>query len=101
MAGLNLNINGDARRAQQALNDVATGSERAARITDQLARSFDHLENEAEERRLAPPETKALVEGHAAYEGTLRAVSVYLDGGPTPATVTRFGVAGRSRSHTS
>lgn len=44
---LDLNINGDARRAQQALNDVATGSERAARITDHLSRSFDHLEHEA------------------------------------------------------
>jgi hypothetical protein len=47
VAGLNLNINGDARRAQQALNDVATGSQRAARITDQLSRSYDHLEREA------------------------------------------------------
>lgn len=47
MSDLDLNINGDARRAQQALNDVATGSERAARITDHLSRSFDHLEHEA------------------------------------------------------
>lgn len=48
MAGnLNLNINGDARRARQALNDVASGAERAARITDQLSRSYDHLEHEA------------------------------------------------------
>jgi hypothetical protein len=38
------------------------------------------LENEAEERKLAPSETKALVEGHSAYERKLRAVSAYLDG---------------------
>jgi hypothetical protein len=38
------------------------------------------LENEAEERRLAPSETRALVEGHAAYERKLRAASAYLDG---------------------
>jgi len=39
------------------------------------------LENEAEERQLGPSETKALVEGHAAYEQKLRAASAYLDGG--------------------
>jgi hypothetical protein len=39
------------------------------------------LENEAEEGKLSPSETKALVEGHAAYERKLRAVSAYLDGG--------------------
>ncbi len=44
---LDLNINGNARRAQQALNDVATGTERAARITDHLSRAYDHLEHEA------------------------------------------------------
>jgi hypothetical protein len=38
------------------------------------------LENEAEGRKLAPWETKALVEGHSAYERKLRAVSAYLDG---------------------
>src|SRR5258708_1780212 len=38
------------------------------------------LENEAEEGKLAPSETKALVEGHSAYERKLRAVSAYLDG---------------------
>jgi hypothetical protein len=37
-------------------------------------------ENEAEEGKLAPSETKALVEGHAAYERKLRAVSAYVDG---------------------
>lgn len=47
MVDLNLNINGEARRARAALNDVASGSERAARITDHLSRSFDHLEREA------------------------------------------------------
>jgi len=50
---LDLNINGDARRARAALNDVATGSARAARITDQLARSLDHLENEANDAQRA------------------------------------------------
>lgn len=45
---LDLNINGDARRARAALNDVASGSARAARVADQLARSFDHLEREAD-----------------------------------------------------
>jgi hypothetical protein len=50
---LDLNIRGDARRAQAALNDVASGSARAARITDQLARSFDHLESEANEAQRA------------------------------------------------
>lgn len=44
---LDLNIRGDARRARQALEDVATGSARAARVSDQLSRSFDHLEHEA------------------------------------------------------
>ena len=38
------------------------------------------LANEAEEGALAPPETRALVEGHSAYERKLRAVSAYLDG---------------------
>lgn len=38
------------------------------------------VENEAEGRKLAPSETKALVEGHSAYERRLRAVSAYLDG---------------------
>ena len=38
------------------------------------------LENEAEGRKLAPSETKALVEGHSAYERKLRAASAYLDG---------------------
>jgi hypothetical protein len=38
------------------------------------------LENEAEGRKLAPSETKTLVEGHSAYERKLRAVSAYLDG---------------------
>jgi hypothetical protein len=38
------------------------------------------LENEAEGRKLAPSETKALVEGHSAYEQKLRAVSAYIDG---------------------
>jgi len=38
------------------------------------------LASESEERKLAPSETRALVEGHAAYEGRLRAVSAYLDG---------------------
>lgn len=47
MATLNLNVSGDARRARAALNDVASGSERAARVADQLSRSFDHLEREA------------------------------------------------------
>lgn len=53
MTDLNLNINGDARRANAALNDVATGAERAARITDHLARSYDHLENEANDAQRA------------------------------------------------
>jgi hypothetical protein len=38
------------------------------------------LENEAEERELAPSETKALVEGQSAYERKLRGVSAYIDG---------------------
>jgi hypothetical protein len=38
------------------------------------------LEDEAEAEKLAPSETKALVEGHAAYERTLRAASAYVDG---------------------
>src|SRR5579871_5242926 len=38
------------------------------------------LENEAEGRMLAPSETKALVEGHSAYERKLRAVSAFVDG---------------------
>jgi hypothetical protein len=38
------------------------------------------LENEAEERNLAPLKTMALVEGHAAYERKLRAASAYVDG---------------------
>lgn len=47
MVDLNLNVNGDARRARAALNDVASGSERAARVADHLSRSFDHLERQA------------------------------------------------------
>jgi hypothetical protein len=38
------------------------------------------LENEADGRRLAPSETRALVEGHSAYERKLRAARAYLDG---------------------
>ena len=38
------------------------------------------LTDEAEESRLAPSETKALVERHSAYERKLRAASAYLDG---------------------
>jgi hypothetical protein len=38
------------------------------------------LENEAEGRKLAPSEIKALVEGHSAYERRLRAISAYVDG---------------------
>jgi hypothetical protein len=38
------------------------------------------LENEVEERKLAPAETKALVERHSAWERELRAGSAYLDG---------------------
>jgi len=38
------------------------------------------LENEVEERKLAPSETKALLEGQSAWERELRAVSAYLDG---------------------
>jgi hypothetical protein len=38
------------------------------------------LANEAGERKLAPPEIKALVEGHSAYERKLRAASAFLDG---------------------
>ena len=38
------------------------------------------LPDEAEEGQLAPSETKALVEGHSAYERKLRAASAYLDG---------------------
>src|SRR5437016_2962750 len=38
------------------------------------------LANEAEEGQLAPSETKALVEGHSAYERKLRAASAWLDG---------------------
>lgn len=53
MADLDLNINGDARRARAALNDVASGSARAARVADQLARSFDHLEREANDAQRA------------------------------------------------
>lgn len=49
---INLRING-LRDAQRELNDVATGAQRTARITDQLARSFDHLENEAEDAQRA------------------------------------------------
>jgi len=37
-------------------------------------------ENEAAEAALTPSETKALLEGHAAYEQKLRAASAYLDG---------------------
>lgn len=38
------------------------------------------LANEAAEDRLSPAETKALVEGHSAYERSLRAAAAYLDG---------------------
>src|ERR1700689_4295182 len=38
------------------------------------------LENEAEGLKLAPSETRALVEGHSAYEQKLRAGSAFLDG---------------------
>ncbi len=38
------------------------------------------LANEAEEAHLAPSDTKALLEGHAAYERKLRAASAYVDG---------------------
>src|SRR5205809_7577836 len=38
------------------------------------------VENEAEERKLAPARTKALIEGHAAYEEKLRSASAYVDG---------------------
>src|SRR3954447_15765988 len=38
------------------------------------------LANEADEGQLAPSEMKALVEGHSAYERTLRAAAAYLDG---------------------
>ncbi len=37
-------------------------------------------ENEAAEAAFTPSETKALLEGHAAYEQKLRAASAYLDG---------------------
>src|SRR5580658_398132 len=36
--------------------------------------------NEAAEAALAPSETKALLESHAAYEQKLRAASAFLDG---------------------
>ena len=38
------------------------------------------LANEAEESRLSPVETQALLEGYAAYEQALRTASAYLDG---------------------
>jgi hypothetical protein len=38
------------------------------------------LEDEAEQAKLAPISIKALVEGHSAYERSLRAVSAYVDG---------------------
>src|SRR5277367_4112004 len=38
------------------------------------------LENEAEGLKLAPSETRALVEGHSAYERRLRAGSAFVDG---------------------
>jgi len=38
------------------------------------------LANEADDDRLSPAETKALVEGHSAYERSLRAAAAYLDG---------------------
>jgi hypothetical protein len=38
------------------------------------------LESEREERKLAPSETKALLEGRSAWERELRAVSAYRDG---------------------
>lgn len=53
MVDLDLNINGDARRARAALNDVASGSERAARITGNLTRAFAGLEDEATDAQRA------------------------------------------------
>ena len=38
------------------------------------------MENGADEGQLAPSETRALIEGHSAYERRLRAVSAYRDG---------------------
>jgi hypothetical protein len=38
------------------------------------------LANEAEEARLSPAETRALVEGHSTYERALRAAETFLDG---------------------
>jgi hypothetical protein len=38
------------------------------------------LANEAEDDRLPPPEMKDLVEGHSAYESSLRAAGAFLDG---------------------
>ena len=38
------------------------------------------LENEAEEWKLSPSESQALVEGHSAYERKLGAASAYVDG---------------------
>ncbi len=39
------------------------------------------LADEANEAKLAPSEIKALVEGHSAYERSLRAAAAYVDGG--------------------
>lgn len=49
---INLRING-LRDAQRELNDVANGAQRTARITDQLARAYDNLEEEASEAQRA------------------------------------------------
>jgi hypothetical protein len=38
------------------------------------------LANEADDGQMTPPDTKALIEGHSAYERKLRASSAYLDG---------------------
>jgi hypothetical protein len=38
------------------------------------------LANQAQEAQLAPSETKALVEGHSAYQRRLRGTSAFLDG---------------------
>ena len=49
---INLRING-LRDAERELNDVATGAQRTARITDHLARTFDNLEEEANDAQRA------------------------------------------------
>jgi hypothetical protein len=49
---INLRVNG-LGAAQRELNDVATGAARAARLSDQLSRSFDRLEAEANDAQRA------------------------------------------------